>query len=161
MRAGAREAVPGVDMGRQDATPEAVRCKQALGISGGGCREAKEATVALRKMVDRLTKPVEDLDREALGSYCDKLGATPMNQITPRSPIRVAGEVRAVRIVPRAGASATEVTVSDGRGSVDAVFLGRRRIAGMSPGRRVLLSGVAGRDGNRYIVYNPEYTILD
>jgi hypothetical protein len=31
----------------------------------------------------------------------------------------------------------------------------------MSPGRRVLLSGVAGRDGNRYIVYNPEYTILD
>ena len=117
--------------------------------------------VALRKMVDRLTKPVEELDREALGLYCDKLQATPMDQITARAPVRVAGEVRAVRIVPRAGAPATEVTVSDGRGSVVAVFLGRRKIAGMSPGRRVLLSGVAGRDGNRFIVYNPEYTILD
>jgi RecG-like helicase len=118
-------------------------------------------TVALRKMVDRLTKPIEELDREALRSYCDELGATAMNQITARAPMRVAGEVRAVRIVPRAGAPATEVTVSDGRGSVVAVFLGRRRIAGMSPGHRVLLSGVAGRDGNRFLVYNPEYTLLD
>ncbi len=117
--------------------------------------------MALRKMVDRLTKPVEELDREALGSYCDNLGATPMNKITPRTPIRVAGEVRAVRIVPRAGAPATEITVSDGRGSVDAVFLGRRKIAGMSSGRHVLLAGVAGRDGNRFLVYNPEYTLLD
>jgi hypothetical protein len=69
--------------------------------------------------------------------------------------------VRAVRIVPRAGAPATEITVSDGRGSVDAVFLGRRKIAGMSSGRHVLLAGVAGRDGNRFLVYNPEYTLLD
>lgn len=117
--------------------------------------------MALRKMVDKLTKPVEELDREALGRYCDDVGATPMNQITPRTPIRVAGEVRAVRIVPRAGAPATEVTVSDGRGSVDAVFLGRRKIAGMSPGHHVLLSGVAGRDGKRFLVYNPEYRLLD
>jgi RecG-like helicase len=117
-------------------------------------------TVALRKMVDRLTKPIDELDREALEHYCDELGATPMNQITARTPIRVAGEIRSVRIVPRAGAPAMEVTASDGRGSVVAVFLGRRKIAGMSPGRRVLLSGVAGRDGNRFILYNPEYSLL-
>jgi RecG-like helicase len=117
--------------------------------------------VALRKAMQRLTKPVDELDREALGRYCDDLGGTPMNQITVRTPIRVVGEVRAVRIVPRAGAPALEVTVSDGRGSVVAVFLGRRKIAGMSPGRRVLLAGVAGRDANRVIVYNPEYILVD
>jgi hypothetical protein len=117
--------------------------------------------LAFRKMVDRLTKPVEELDREALCRFCDELGATAMNEITPRTPVRIAGEVRAVRIVPRAGAPATEVTVSDGRGAVVAVFLGRRKIAGMSTGRHLLLSGVAGRDGNRFIVYNPEYTLLD
>jgi hypothetical protein len=43
---------------------------------------------------------------------------------------------------------------------VIAVFLGRRKIAGVSPGRRILLSGVAGRDGNRFMFYNPEYTLL-
>jgi RecG-like helicase len=116
--------------------------------------------VALRKAMERLTKPIEELDREALEHYCDELGATPMSQITARTPIRVAGEIKTVTIVPRAGAPALEVSVADGRGSVTAVFLGRRKLAGMSPGRRVLLSGVAGRDGNRFIAYNPEYTLL-
>jgi hypothetical protein len=68
--------------------------------------------------------------------------------------------VKSVRIVPRAGADALEVNVSDGRGSVVAVFLGRRKIAGLSPGRKVLLSAVAGRDGNSFILYNPEYVLL-
>jgi RecG-like helicase len=116
--------------------------------------------VALRKVVERLTKPVDVLDREALEHYCDELGVTPMSEITERRQARVAGEVRSVGIVPRAGADAMEVTVSDGRGSIVAVFLGRRKIAGLSPGRRVLLSAVAARDGNRIILYNPEYILL-
>jgi hypothetical protein len=120
----------------------------------------EEAGVALGKAMKRLTKGVDDLDREALGAYCDSLGATPMDRVTARRPSPVAGEIRAVRIVPRAGAPAMEVTVSDGRGSVVGVFLGRRKIPGMSPGRRVLFSGVAGKDGNRYLVYNPEYQLL-
>jgi hypothetical protein len=65
-----------------------------------------------------------------------------------------------VRIVPRAGASALEVTISDGRDSVTAVFLGRRKIAGVSPGRRLVVGGVAGKHGSRYLVYNPEYQLL-
>jgi hypothetical protein len=120
----------------------------------------KEAGVALGKAMKRLTKPVEELDREALEKYCDDLGATPMDHITARRPSRVAGEIRAVRIVPRAGAPAMEVTVSDGRGSVVGVFLGRRKIPGMSPGRRVLFAGVAGKDENRFLIYNPEYQLV-
>ena len=116
--------------------------------------------MALRKVVGRLTKSVDELDREALESYCERLGVTPMSEITARRPARVAGEVRSVGIVPRAGADAMEVTVSDGRGSVVAVFLGRRKIAGMTPGRRVVLQAVAARDGNRVILYNPEYELL-
>jgi hypothetical protein len=116
--------------------------------------------VALGKAMKRLTKPVDELDREALEKYCDDLGATPMDRVTARAPSRVAGEIRAVRIVPRAGAPAVEVTVSDGRGSVVGVFLGRRKIPGMSPGRRVLLAGMPGKDGNRYLMYNPEYELL-
>jgi hypothetical protein len=116
--------------------------------------------MALRKAMERLTKPIDELDREALCAYCDELGATPMDRITPRTRTRVAGEIRAVRIVPRAGAPAVEVTVSDGRGAVVGVFLGRRKIPGLSPGRRIVLGGVAGKDGGRYLVYNPEYELL-
>jgi hypothetical protein len=123
-------------------------------------QEEEEVGVALGKAMKRFTKPVDELDREALGQYCDRLGVTSMDHVTARTPTRVAGEIRAVRIVPRAGAPAVEVTVSDGRGSVVGVFLGRRKIPGMSPGHRVLFSGVPGQDGNRYLVYNPEYELL-
>jgi hypothetical protein len=74
--------------------------------------------------------------------------------------VRFAGEVTAVRIVPRAGADALEVTVADGRGSVVAVFLGRRKIAGMSPGKRLMAEGVAVARGPERLVYNPWYRFL-
>jgi hypothetical protein len=83
-----------------------------------------------------------------------------MDAIHAREQIRVGGEVRSVRIVPRAGAPELEVTVSDGRGMIVGVFLGRRKIAGLSPGRRVAFEGVAARDGKRYLVFNPIYELL-
>jgi hypothetical protein len=116
--------------------------------------------MAFKKMVERLTKPVEELDREQLTAFCDARLLGAMDSITARHRVRVGGEVRSVRIVPRAGAPALEVTVSDGRGSVVGVFLGRRKIAGLSPGRRVAFEGVAARDGKRYLVFNPIYELL-
>jgi hypothetical protein len=43
---------------------------------------------------------------------------------------------------------------------VTAVFLGRRKIGGISPGRRVVLEGVPTHDGPRRVMYNPIYTLL-
>jgi hypothetical protein len=74
--------------------------------------------------------------------------------------VRVAGEVRSVRIVPRAGAPALEATIQDGRSSLTAVFLGRRKILGVSPGRRILLEGVVTRDRGNRVMYNPTYTLV-
>jgi hypothetical protein len=116
--------------------------------------------VALKKMVERLTRPVEDLDREQLTAFCDAQHLAAMDTIAPRTRVKVGGEVRSVRIVPRAGAPALEVTVTDGRGTVVGVFLGRRKIAGLSPGRKVAFEGVTARDGKRYLVFNPIYELL-
>jgi hypothetical protein len=116
--------------------------------------------MAFKKMVERLTRPVEDLDREALTAFCDARHLSAMDDISARTRIKVGGEVRSVRIVPRAGAPALEVTVTDGRGAVVGVFLGRRKIAGLSPGRKVAFEGVAARDGKRYLVFNPIYELL-
>jgi hypothetical protein len=116
--------------------------------------------VALRKFVEKLTKPVEELDRQELTAFCDRLHTTPIDQVVPRQQARVAGEVRSVRIVPRAGADALEVTVSDGRAQVTGVFLGRRKIGGMSPGRKLVLEGVVLPHGKQREIYNPVYTLL-
>jgi hypothetical protein len=123
-------------------------------------RKRETVDVALRKFVERLTQPIEELDRRDLETYCDRLHATPLDAVEMRRPVRVAGEVRSLRIVPRAGADALEVSVNDGRGSVIAVFLGRRRVLGLSPGRRVVLEGVVTGEGRRHLMYNPVYTLL-
>jgi hypothetical protein len=115
--------------------------------------------VALKKFMERLTKPTDEIDREKLTSWCDVRGGTPLDAVEYRSPVFVAGEVRSVRIVPRAGADALEATVMDGRGAITAVFLGRRRIGGFTPGRRVVLEGVVTKHGAERFMYNPIYTL--
>ena len=115
----------------------------------------------LRKLVGRMTKSVEDSDRELLAAFYDDLeGLTQLDKLPLRVPVRFGGEINSVRIVPRAGAPALEVTVSDGRGSVTAVFLGRRKIAAMSPGRRLIAEGVVVARGPERLVYNPWYRFI-
>jgi RecG-like helicase len=116
--------------------------------------------VALRKFVDRLTKPTALVDQERLAEWCSTAGSPALDQLEERRPIRVAGEVRSIRIVPRAGADALEATISDGRGVLTAVFFGRRKILGVSPGRRVFLEGVVTRDGQQRVMYNPMYEFV-
>jgi hypothetical protein len=116
--------------------------------------------VALRKFVDRITKPTEQLDREHLAEWCSTLGLVPLDAVEIRQPVRVGGEVRSIRIVPRAGADALEATISDGQGVLTAVFLGRRKILGISPGRRVFLEGVVAKDGDAKVMYNPLYEFV-
>ena len=53
------------------------------------------------------------------------------------------------------GSPSVEVTVSDGSGRAVAVFLGRRRLHGLDPGRGVVLEGVARKEGNRTVLLNP------
>jgi len=107
--------------------------------------------------VEKLTKPVEEADREQLVVWCSQHEAVPIADIELRQPVRIAGEVRSVRIVPRAGADALEASVSDGGATLTAVFLGRRKIPGVSPGRRVILEGVVTKDGTSNVMYNPLY----
>jgi RecG-like helicase len=116
--------------------------------------------VALRKLVEKLTpKPVEELDRAKLDQFRSGQSCARIDEISERQRVRVGGEVKAVRIVPRAGADALEVQLTDGHGSVTAVFLGRRKIAGMSPGRKVVVEGLTMRDRRRLLLYNPVYEL--
>ena len=117
--------------------------------------------MAFKKMVERLTKPVEEIDREQLTAFCDarSLGRDGLHH-RPEAGCGWAARCGRCASCPRAGAPALEVTVSDGRGAVVGVFLGRRKIAGLSPGRRVAFEGVAARDGKRYLLFNPVYELL-
>jgi RecG-like helicase len=116
--------------------------------------------MALRKMVERFTKPVEDQDREKLMEFCEAQQGAHTDELQPRCFNRVVGEVTSVRVVPRAGAPCLEVTVNDGHGQVTAVFFGRKKLAGLNPGRRLVVEGVVASAHQRYFLFNPVYELL-
>ena len=117
--------------------------------------------MALKNLVSKLTKPVEEHDREKLVEFCSQLeGCTAVDEVQPRTVARVVGEISSVRIVPRAGAPSLEVGVNDGRGVLTAVFFGRKKIAGLNPGRRLVVEGMVAPLGNRVFMYNPVYEFL-
>lgn len=120
--------------------------------------------MALKKMLQRLTAPVTELDEERLREFCANVpDVTPIRDLAPRMEATVVGEVQSLRIVPRGGGSPSlEATVTDGTDSLVVVWTGRRRIAGVSPGRRLVLSGRGAPigAGGRLLVYNPRYELL-
>jgi hypothetical protein len=49
--------------------------------------------------------------------------------------------------------------VSDGCSHITALFFGRRRIPGLTVGRKILLEGTICTERSRCVVYNPLYTL--
>lgn len=119
--------------------------------------------MAFRKLLQRLTTSDAELDRERLRQFCqDVPGVIPIADAQPRQEVTVAGEISSLRIVPRAGTPSLEATIKDGSGSMVIVWTGRRHIAGVVPGKRLVLSGrgTAQGAGSRLTVLNPRYELL-
>lgn len=116
--------------------------------------------MGLKDIAKRLSSSVEEIEESRLHARYDEVDGTPIADVTPRTRVVVAGEVKAVQVVPRAGSPWLEVTISDGSGKAVAVFSGRRRIAGIDVGRGLVLEGVAGRKGTKVQLMNPAYTLL-
>ena len=120
--------------------------------------------MALKNLLHKLRTPVEVLDNEQLREFCaNRPGVIAVNQVVPRQPATVVGEIASVRIVNKpGGAPWLEVTITDGTGKLVAMFTGRRRIAGIKPGQRLVLSGRMSPSGpgGRLLVLNPMYELL-
>jgi hypothetical protein len=119
--------------------------------------------VALKNLLRRFTTPVSELDQQRLREFCTGLAdVTPIANLRPRQEGAVVGEVTSLRIVPHEGSPWLEATISDGTGSLVVMWTGRRRIAGVAPGRRLVVSGRGspyGKQG-RLRLLNPRYELL-
>jgi hypothetical protein len=120
-------------------------------VEGGG---------RLRRAVRRLTAQTEELDAEELQQRAETEGAQPVAGCVDRMPATVFGTVRSVTIRPRAGTPALEAELYDGSGVVSLVFIGRRTIAGIEPGRRMRATGRVTSHEGRRLIFNPRYELL-
>jgi hypothetical protein len=112
-----------------------------------------------RRMLARLTSTPEQLQAEELLQDARDAGCTPIARCDEREFVTVTGTLRAVTLRPRAGVPALEAELFDGSDSLDVVWLGRRSITGIEPGRRLIASGRISQARGRRVLFNPRYEL--
>jgi RecG-like helicase len=76
-----------------------------------------------------------------------------------RDRVRVGGRVRSLRVAPQHDAPVLELVLDDGTAAVSVVFLGRRGLAGVEVGARMVVDGTVGLHHNRLAFLNPSYEL--
>lgn len=95
-----------------------------------------------------------------LDPFTRPAAATPIGEVEPRARAAVAGDVVRAGIVPRPAGPIFEVELPDGSGVVRVVrlvLLGRRGIAGVDVGCRLVATGTVGRCRGAVALWNPYY----
>ena len=113
----------------------------------------------LSKALHRLTADDQSIDAQALRADAVSAGCEPLSSCRKGEVVTVTGRLKSVIYTPRETVPTLEAELFDGSGSVTLVWLGRRRIPGIEPGRTVTARGrFAAFDGRR-VIYNPWYEL--
>lgn len=110
----------------------------------------------------RWTRSLAEFEAEELQEQvgdADDASLTAIDHCTPGHRVSVTGMVRSVTLRPRNNVPALEIELYDGSGSVSVVWLGRRRIPGIDPGRQMVVHGRLTCNTDSPIIYNPKYEL--
>ncbi|TAM82882.1 MAG: DNA-binding protein [Jatrophihabitans sp.] len=116
--------------------------------------------MARLSLLSRLTASTHHLDAADLQADIEKLACTPLDRLQRGARVQVAGRLRAVVYTPSEHVPTLEAELFDGSDAIALLWLGRRRIAGIEPGRRLLVRGTVGDHAGHHAIYNPWYELL-
>ncbi len=112
-----------------------------------------------RRLLGRITGAAEPPAEDTLPPDADTADVTPIRQCHDRAVVTVTGSLRTVTLQPRAGVPALQAELFDGTDSLDLVWLGRRAITGIEPGRSLTASGRIAMSRGRRVLFNPKYEL--
>ena len=113
-----------------------------------------------QRLADRLAPSAGAIEADELRHRFHTLSTTSIADAPLAVEVRVGGTVRSLTLRSRAQVPALEVDLYDGSDVLTLVFLGRRAIRGITPGRELIASGRVTRRGSAYVMYNPTYELL-
>lgn len=126
-------------------------------------RELKHDTVPIDSAPPPVTNgasescaPSGQADRAAPAPEAHPNGALVVRQIA-----KMEGRVRSVTVKPWGDVPTLEVQLGDDRQNLTVTFLGRRQIAGLSPGSHIAVEGTVGLSGGRLTMINPAYEFVE
>lgn len=124
-----------------------------------GAPRSEKQSGRFRRMLDRLSSSQEELHADELRQDAEEAGCTRICDCHDREVVQVTGTLRTVTQRPRAGVPALEAELFDGSAPLDVVWLGRRSIVGIEPGRRLIASGRVSMSHGRPVLFNPKYEL--
>lgn len=114
----------------------------------------------LRQALSKWADSSEAHQRDLRQTHTRVGEVVPIAEAPEREAVVVNGVLRTVTLRPRGGVPALEAELDDGSGVITVVWLGRRRISGVDPGRSVTVAGCIGRQSGVPIMFNPRYELL-
>jgi DNA/RNA endonuclease YhcR with UshA esterase domain len=111
------------------------------------------------RIAESLASDEEIRDTEERADASRNVGCAAVSSVPVRSRGKVAGVLRSVVLRPREGVATVEAELFDGSGSLDLVWLGRRTIDGIEPGRRIRVEGMVCDVDGRRTMFNPRYEL--
>jgi RecG-like helicase len=114
----------------------------------------------LQRAFRRLASSNAELEADEMQQTVRSEGSQPIRTCEDRQRVQLTGTISTVTINPRAGHPALEVELRDGSGAVTLVWLGRRQIPGIDPGRKIKVSGRISCQAGQRLLYNPRYELL-
>jgi hypothetical protein len=113
----------------------------------------------LRRSISKWASSSDQHARDLRKTYGES-GLIMISEAPDRERVRLRGTLRTVTLRPRGGVPALEAELFDGSGVITVVWLGRRRIAGIAPGRALEIQGRIGALEGQRIMYNPRYELI-
>lgn len=107
----------------------------------------------------RLTASPQHLDAVELQFEVERLACQPVERLVRGQIATVAGRLRAVQYTPTEHVPTLVAELYDGSAPLQLVWLGRRRIPGLEPGRRLIARGRVGLRDGALAIYNPWYEL--
>lgn len=100
-------------------------------------------------------------ESEALDLIQDSVraGAQCIDSVPHGVPVTLCGRIRATTLRPAQTCPAVEIDLYDGSGHLAVIWLGRRRIRGIEPGRTIVVHGRVTAPAGVPTMYNPRYEL--
>ena len=114
---------------------------------------------ALRRLWRRLGSSDDEIEAAELQESSRTAGAAAIDTCNCGEVVTVAGPLRSVTPKPAESLPSVEAEIYDGSGRVVLVWMGRRHIAGIEPGRVLVATGRMNLIDGQRVIYNPRYSL--
>jgi hypothetical protein len=113
----------------------------------------------LKRFIRKLTSDVEDLDADDLTRDTELSGAQRACDCRCGDEVTMVGRLRSVELSPKDADASLQAELFDGTDGVTLIWVGRRRIPGIEPGRLIKVHGRVAVKNGRKVLYNPYYEL--